>query len=224
MIQEGNLSFLGAAAGFHRISGSAGRNDKFNFDVWNEKWNGPATKFEAFRRLWPQNKEHPTYKWLYLVELTWSEGPEIEAVLQFKGTLERHPKENRESDTRREALQLKNETVRTTAEYYKPVSIFRWIHVGDHPTERRFPGVMLAPNFAYEIFNLRGPGNIRIAGSATGGTTVGTGVPTSTEYTLQPRVIGGRFNCQQVGRCWQVTEENEGILEPPAFRPVIARR
>lgn len=225
MIQESNLSFLGGAAAFHRTSGSSGENDKFNFDVWNERWSGPSTKFEAFRRLWPKNKQHATYKWLFLIDLQWTEGPEIEAVLQFKGTLERQSKLLLSSDTRLQPLQLKNEGgSRTQAEYYGPTSTYRYIVVGEHPKDRAFAGQMLATNFAYEIFNLRGPGNIHIAsGSGSAGTT-SIGLPGTNTFTLVPRVVTSRFSCEQVGACWQVTEENEGRLEPPELRPTIGQR
>lgn len=219
------LAYLGAANAFTETSNSGLDTDLFGFDQLTRTYEGPPSKLAAFLRTWPVNKQDAEFPWLYLVARPAPKlSPVVEISLQFKGSLERHHKTQTGSDTRLQPLQLKNDAGRTTAEYYGPVSWWRYIVHGPHPTALAHKGEMHLTNFTYELFNLRGPGTIKIAGSASGSTTVSAGVPVDTEYTLQPRVITSRFTCEQVGGCWQVTEENEGRLEPPEFRPMIGQR
>lgn len=224
MLTIGNLAYLQDAARFHQSAEPTSDFDEFGFDEYKVPYEGPPTKFAAFKRLWPKNKQHPDFPWLYLISMSCAHGAMVRATLTFKGTLEKQPHESTGSDLRLQPVQLKNDAGRTTAEYYGPTSWWRYIVHGPHPSVLAHKGEMHLTNFTYEIFNLRGPGNIRIAGGSTGGTTVSTGVPVSTDYVLQPRVVTSRFSCEQVGGCWQVTEENEGRLEPPAFRPTIGQR
>lgn len=225
MIQIGNLAYLGSASRFEQSDEPTSDFDEFGFDEYKVPYLGPPTKFAAFKRLWPKNKQHPDFPWLYLTGMSCSFGNMVLATLTFKGTLEKQPHESTGSDTRLQPLQLKNDAGRTSAEYYGPVSWWKYVVHGEHPRRLEHKGQMHVTEFTYEIFNLRGPGNIRIAGGASGPSTVGTGLPANAgDYVLQPRVVTSRFSCEQVGGCWQVTEENEGRLEPPEFRPQIGRR
>lgn len=220
-----SLVYLGLGNVFHETSNSGLDMDLFGFDQLTRTYEGPPSKLAAFLRAWPKNKQDAEFPWLYLVTRPASKlNPVVEIALTFKGTLEKQPHESTGSDLRLQPVQLKNDTGRTTAEYYGPTSWWRYIVHGEHPRALAHKGQMHVTDFTYEIFNLRGPGNIKIAGGSTGGTTVGTGVPATSDYVLQPRVVTSRFSCEQVGGCWQVTEENEGRLEPPAFRPTIGQR
>lgn len=224
MLTIGNLAYLQDASRFHQSGEPTSDFDDFGFDEYKVPYEGPPTKFAAFKRQWPKNKQHPDFPWLYLTGMSSSHGAMIRSTLTFKGTLEKQPHESTGSDTRLQPLQLKNNSGRTTAEYYGPVSWWKYVVHGEHPRKLEHKGQMHLTEFTYEIFNLRGAGNIRIAGGGSGGTTIATGLQVPGEYTLQPRVITSRFSCEQVGGCWQVTEENEGRLEPPEYRPQIGQR
>lgn len=202
--------------------------DSFGFDTLTRTYEGRPDKLAVFLRDWPKNKQDRAYPWLFLVgrKASGVGSGWVRCVLEFKGTLDRNPKPHFSSDTRLQPLQIQRDEGRSQAEYYGPVSTYRYIVVGPHPRERTYAGQMLQPDFAYEIINVRGQ-PIPFVGIAANRRGLPREDPSGNRtlvYLLEPRIVTSRFSCEQVGNCWQVTEENEGRLEPPGFIPTVTRR
>lgn len=219
-----SLAYLGAANTFIETSNSGLDWDAFGMDTLTRTYEGPPSKLAPFLRAWPVNKEDAVFPWLYLVARPAPKlSPVVEISLRFTGTLERNPKTKVEGSVRLQPLQLKRAAGLLQGEYYGPVTTWHYIVVGEHPRAPRFKGQLLQTDFDYEIVNMRGTGNIRIGNSQTGNTNTNVlgGVY---DYFVQARVVTSRFDFEQVGNCWQVTEENEGRLESPPLIPGVGRR
>lgn len=211
------LNYTGNAE-WREVSSSSLEEDPWGFDVLTRTFEGRPDKLGAFRAQYPKNKEDAVFKWLFVTKRSTPSvrGAWLSCTIEFKGTLDRQPKVNRSASLRLQPLELTTgtgavATVGTQAQYYGPVRTFKYITT-ERPTRPLFKDELLPTELDFQIVNQRTAGKIVVSRGDQPETS-----KTSNLYVI-PRVFTSRFDFEEVGRCWQVTEEHEGRLEAYALR------
>lgn len=211
-----SVIFLGAAgATIHEVEGAHLSTDKFGFDTLTRRYEGDATKFEAWRKTMPKNKQDRIHKYLHLVKIdgTETKGGVIEISAEFKGTLDAEHKPLRSmGGTLQRATIRSIDGLRTTEiEYYCPKTIIRYISTSQ-PTKHSFRGVMLQQDLDFQILNRRGSTSDLRVFSDPNNPGVATFGGESALFYVQAQIIPHPISADEVGACWQCEEVNEGRL------------